>query len=107
MTLDAAFACKAPLAAASDALMSAPLADVAAVAVEPALLPAVVPDVAASAAFVDEAPVPAAAVAVVPVAWTPDALASGVAAGMLALIGAAEKVLGGNGGRDGTPVDEV
>jgi hypothetical protein len=26
---------------------------------------------------------------------------------MLALIGAAEKVLDGNGGRDGTPVDEA
>jgi hypothetical protein len=33
--------------------------------------------------------------------------AAAAAAGMLAPIGALEKLLEGNGGRDGTPVDEV
>jgi hypothetical protein len=111
-TLDAAFACNEPLAAASEAPRSAVVAEAGAAAavVVPALLPGVVPAVAAPVApvaFVADAPVPAAAVVVVPVAFTADALASGVAAGMLALIGAAEKVLGGNGGLAGTPVDEV
>ena len=64
-----------------------------------------VADVAAAGAlagFGAEAPVPIAAVAA-------GALAPGsvAAAGMLALIGVAEKVLDGNGGRDGTPVDEA
>lgn len=107
-TLDAAFACNDPLAAASDAPRSALVADAdpaAAVAV-PALLAGVVPAVAAPVALAADALMPAAAV-VVPVALTADALASAVAAGMLALIGVAEKVLGGNGGLAGTPVDEV
>lgn len=98
-TLDAAFACSAPLAAASDAPMSA-LADadadagVAPPAVVPAGLLVGLPDVDAPAAVV-----------VVAAPLAADAPAAGAAAGMLALIGAAEKVLGGKGGRAGTPVD--
>lgn len=55
--------------------------------------------------FADEAAIGADAPATV----AAGALAPGsvAAAGMLALIGAAEKVLVGSGGFDGTPVDEV
>lgn len=58
--------------------------------------------VAALADFTDDAPPAMAAVA-------SGALAPGsvAAAGMLALAGAAEKVLDGKGGRDGTPTDEA
>jgi hypothetical protein len=59
------------------------------------------PAVGALADFTDEAP---AAAAVVAGALAPRSVA---AAGMLALIGAAAKVLEGNGGRDGTPVDDA
>jgi hypothetical protein len=67
---------------------------VAAIASEPAA--------GALADFTDEAPGAVAAVAT-------GALAPGsvAAAGMLALTGADEKVLDGNGGRDGTPVDDA
>jgi hypothetical protein len=61
----------------------------------------VVPAGGALAAVVAEAPFTVAAVVAA------GALAPGSAAGMLAPIGADEKVLGGNGGRDGAPVDEV
>jgi hypothetical protein len=98
-TLEAAAICAALAAAVSEALFSALVADAAAAAV--AVLPAVV----ALAAMGVEAPFTVAAVAAVVAAG---ALASGAAAaGMLAPIGADEKVLGGNGGRDGTPVDVV
>jgi hypothetical protein len=95
-TLEAAAICAALAAAVSEALFSALVADAAV-----AVLPAVV----ALAAMGVEAPFTVAAVAAVVAAG---ALASGAAAaGMLAPIGADEKVLGGNGGRDGTPVDVV
>jgi hypothetical protein len=95
-TLEAAAICAALAAAVSEALFSALVADAAV---------AVVPAVVALAAMGVEAPFTVAAVAAVVAAG---ALASGAAAaGMLAPIGADEKVLGGNGGRDGTPVDVV
>lgn len=89
-TPDAALVCDELATSAPDAPSSALVTDAAVAAV------------AALAGFAAEAPVAVAAVAT-------GALAPGsvAAAGMLALIGTAEKVLGGNGGRDGTPVDEA
>ena len=86
-TLDAAFA------SVSDAPPSALAAE------------AVISAVATPRAFADEAAIGADAPATV----AAGALAPGsvAAAGMLALVGAAVKVLEGSGGRDGTPVDEV
>lgn len=94
-TLDAAAICAALAAAVSEALLSAVVvAAVAAVVVMSA-------DVALAAVGA-EAPFAVAAVVAA------GALAPGAAAaGMLSPIGADEKVLGGNGGRDGAPVDEV
>ena len=92
-TLDAAFACEES-AIAFDAPSSAFVADA----------DVAVPAEVALAGFAAEAPVADAEAAVATGALAPGAV---VAAGMLALIGAAEKVLGGNGGRDGTPVDEA
>jgi hypothetical protein len=59
------------------------------------------PAVGALADFTDEAP---GAAALAAGALAPRSVA---AAGMLALVGAAAKVLEGNGGRDGTPVDDA
>lgn len=95
-TLDAAAVCAALAAAVSEAPFAALVADAAVAAV------VVAPAVAALAAGAAEAGVALAAVATG--ALAPGAVA---AAGMLALIGAAEKLLGGKGGRDGAPVDEV
>jgi hypothetical protein len=98
-TLDAAAICASLAAAVSEALLPALVADAAVAAV------VVVPAEVALAAVGAEAPFVAVAVAAVVSAG---ALAPGAAAaGMLAPIGADEKVLGGNGGRDGTPVDDV
>jgi hypothetical protein len=95
-TLDAAAICAALAAAVSEAALPALVADAAVAEV------VVVPAGGALAAVVAEAPFAVAAV-VAAGALTPGA----VAAGMLAPIGTDEKVLGGNGGRDGAPVDEV
>jgi hypothetical protein len=79
-----------------------------AAAVSEARLPALVADAAVAAVAVVPAEVALAAVGAVAAVVAAGALAPGAAAaGMLAPIGADEKVLGGNGGRDGTPVDEV
>ena len=96
-TLDAAVVCDAPFAAVSEAPLSA-------MAAEPADADAAVV-AAAVAAGALAAFVAAALFAVV----TAGPLAAGAvaAAGMLAPGGLAEKVLGGRGGRDGAPVDEV
>ncbi len=95
-TLDAAAICAALAAAVSEALLSAVVADAAVAAV------VVVAAEVALAAMGAEAPLAVAAVVAT------GALAPGAAAaGMLAPIGADEKVLDGNGGRDGTPVVEV
>jgi hypothetical protein len=89
-TPDAAFACDELAVAASDVPRSAIVPE-AAIAVAAGVL----------AAFAAEPPVAIAVVAA-------GALAPGSVAadGMLAPIGTAEKVLDGNGGRDGAPVDE-
>ncbi|REG61196.1 hypothetical protein B0G80_4030 [Paraburkholderia sp. BL6669N2] len=95
-TLDAAAVCAALAAAVSEALLPAVVADPAVAAV------VVVSADVALAAVAAEAPFAVAAVVAT------GALAPGAAAaGMLSPIGADEKVLGGNGGRDGAPVDEV
>jgi hypothetical protein len=60
---------------------------------------------AATGALAGCAEVPAGVAAVAAVATGSLAPGAVAADGMLALIGAAEKVLGGSGGRDGTPVD--
>jgi hypothetical protein len=86
-TLDAAFASTSdapPSALAADAVMS---------------VAATLPGFADEATIGADAPATVAAGALAP--------GSVAAAGMLALIGAAEKLLEGSGGRDGTPVDEV
>lgn len=72
-----------------------------AAAVSEAPVPALVDDAAVAAVVADAALFVAVVAA--------GALAAGAvaAAGMLAPIGVAEKLLGGNGGRDGIPVDEV
>ncbi|SIT42901.1 conserved hypothetical protein [Paraburkholderia ribeironis] len=93
-TPDAAFASSEPAACGFDAPRSALVADAAVVAV------VALPVVASLAVFAGAAAVAAVATG----ALAPGAVA---ADGMLALIGAAEKVLDGNGGRDGTPVDEL
>lgn len=101
-TPDAAATWAALAAAVSEAPFSALVADVADVA-DVAVV--VVPASGALAALGAEAPLVGAAAAVVAAgALAPVAVA---AAGMLAPIGALEKLLEGNGGRDGTPVDEV
>lgn len=89
-TLDAAALSDAPPATVSEAPLLATAADAAAVA-------------AADAAGALAGFIAAALFAVIAVA----PLAAGAAAGMLAPNGAAEKLLGGIGGRDGAPVDEV
>jgi hypothetical protein len=95
-TLDAAAICASLAAAVSEALLSALVADAAVAAV------VVAGAEVALAAMGADAPFAVAAVVAV------GALAPAAAvAGMLAPIGADEKVLGGNGGLDGTPVDEV
>ncbi|NML99139.1 hypothetical protein HHL24_14470 [Paraburkholderia sp. RP-4-7] len=93
-TLDAAVVCAAPLAAVSEAPLSAMGAE-----------PADADAAAAVAAGALAAFVAAALVAV----FTAGPLAAGAvaAAGMLAPGGLAEKLLGGRGGRDETPVAEV
>jgi hypothetical protein len=96
-TLDAAAICASLAAAVSEALLPALVADAAVAAV------VVVPAEVALAAVGAEAPFVAIAAVVSAGALAPGA----AAAGMLAPIGADEKVLGGNGGRDGTPVDDV
>jgi hypothetical protein len=98
LTLDAAFACSDEPASAPDAPISAVVVADAGVAAVVAVVG--VPATGALAGCGAEAPAAVAAVATGSLA--PGAVA---AAGMLALIGAAEKVLGGRGGRDGTPVD--
>jgi hypothetical protein len=90
-TADAAFACGELAIAASDAPRSAIVPEAAIAAVAGVL-----------AGFAAEAPEAVAAVGAG--AFAPGSVA---AAGMLALIGAVEKVLGGNGGRAGAPVDEA
>jgi hypothetical protein len=97
-TPEAAPACD-ELASVPDAPTSALAADAEVDVAAVVALPAVAA-LAGFAAFVAEAPVAAVATG----ALAPGALA---AAGMLVAIGADEKLLGGNGGRDGTPVDEV
>ncbi|NPT55439.1 hypothetical protein GNZ13_12720 [Paraburkholderia sp. 5N] len=94
--MDAAVVCDAPIAAVSEAALFA-------MAAEPADADAAV--VAAVVAGALAAFIAAGLFAVV----TAGALAAGAdaAAGMLAPNGLAEKVLGGRGGRDGAPVDEV
>ena len=110
-TLDAAATWAALAAAVSEPPLSALVAgaaDVADAAVAAVFAVAAVVVVfaagmlAALAVLAADAPVAVAAVA--PGALAPGAVA---AAGMLALIGEAEKLLGGKGGRDGVPVDEV
>jgi hypothetical protein len=98
LTLDAAFACSDEPAAAPDAPVSAAVVADAGVAAVVAVLGT--PATGALAGRGAEAPAAVAAVATGSLA--PGAVA---AAGMLALIGVAENVLGGSGGRDGTPVD--
>ena len=107
-TLDAAATWAAPAAAVSELPLSALVAGAAdavvfAVFAVFALAVVIAAGVlAALAALAADAPVAVAAVATG--ALAPGAVA---AAGMLALIGAAEKLLGGKGGRDGVLVDEV
>jgi hypothetical protein len=98
-TPDAAATWAALAAAVSEAPFSALVADVADAAV------VVVPATGALAALGAEAPLVGAVAAVVAAGALAPAAAA--AAGMLAPIGALEKLLEGNGGRDGTPVDEV
>jgi len=98
-TPDAAATCAALAAAVSEAPLSALVMDAIDVA-DPAVV--VVPAGGALAAPGAEPLAVAAVVAAATLA--PVAVA---AAGMLAPIGALEKLLPGNGGRDGTPVDEV
>jgi|SRR6266702_644714 len=97
-TLDPAIVCGALAAAVSEAPLSVLVADAAVVVVVGALAGV------ALAALVAEAGVAVAVVALAAGAFAPGAVA---ADGMLAPIGVAEKLLGGNGGRDGAPVDEV
>jgi hypothetical protein len=97
LTLDAAFASADEPAAAPDAPISAAVAADASVVTVVAVLGR-----AATGALAGCAEVPAGVAAVATGSLAPGAVA---ADGMLALIGAAEKVLGGSGGRDGTPVD--
>src|SRR5471032_2908117 len=104
-TLDAGFGFDEP-ATASDAPRSALVPEVANAAIAPEMAAAVPAD------LTDDAPAVAAGAAgaaVVAAVVATGALAPGAvaAAGMLALAGVAEKLLDGNGGRDGTPVDEV
>lgn len=89
-TPDAAAVCAAPSAAVSEAPLSALVADAGVAAAVVAVA------VVELADFV---------VAAVVAVLTPAPLAAG--AGMLAPGGVAEKLLGGNGGRDGAPVDDV
>lgn len=93
-TPDAAAVCAAPAAAVSEALLSALVADAGVAAAVVAVA------VVELAVFV---------VAAVVAVLTPGPLAAGAAAaaGMLAPGGVAEKLLGGKGGRDGAPVDDV
>lgn len=100
-TLDAAALSEAPPATVSEAPLPATAAEAAAVVA--AADAAVVAVAAADAAGALADFIAAALFAVVAVA----PLAAGAAAGMLAPNGAAEKLLGGIGGRDGAPVDEV
>ncbi|WP_175158732.1 hypothetical protein [Paraburkholderia fynbosensis] len=101
LTLDAAFACSDEPAAAPDAPISAVVA-VVAVDAGVAAVVAVFGTPAAGALAGRDTEAPAPVAAVVTGSLAPGAVA---AAGMLALVGVAEKVLGGSGGRDGTPVD--
>ena len=88
-------------AAVSEAPLSAMVADAGVAA-------AVVALAAAFAAVVELAVFVAAAVAVLAVAvFAAGSLAPGAAAGIPVPGGAAEKLLGGKGGRDGAPVDDV
>lgn len=98
-TLDAAFGFDEP-ATASDAPRSALVPEDARAAIALEMAAAVPADLTADAPSV-------AAVAAVVAAGALAPPGSVAAAGMLAPAGAAEKVLDGNGGRDGTPVDEV
>lgn len=102
-TPDAAAVCAALAAAVSGAPFSAIAADAGA-APEGAAVAVVV----VAVAVVELAVFVAAAVVAVAV-FTPAPLAAGAAAavGMPAPGGVAEKLLGGNGGREGVPVDEV
>jgi hypothetical protein len=100
-TLDAAVVCDAPLAAAvSEALLSA-------MAAEPADADAADADAAAAVVAVGALAAFIAAVLVAVVTAGPLAAGAVAAAGMLAPGGLAEKLLGGRGGRDETPVAEV
>ena len=101
-TPDAAATCAALAAAVSEAPLSARVAEAAVPAVAVPEVVAVAPAPGAFAAFEADAPLAVAAVVTVG-ALAPVA----AAAGMLAPIGALEKLLEGNGGREGTPVDEV
>ena len=94
-TPDAAAVCASLAAAVSEAPLSALVADAAVAAVVVVL------------AEVALAAVGAVAAAVAAALRRPAAAGAVAAAGMLAPIGADEKLLGGKGGRDGTPVDEV
>jgi hypothetical protein len=96
-TLDAAVVCAAPLAAVSEAPLSA-------MGAEPADA-----DAADAAAAVAAGALAAFVAAALVAVFTAGPLAAGAvaAAGMLAPGGLAEKLLGGRGGRDETPVAEV
>lgn len=104
-TPDAAAVCAAPAVAVSEAPLSARVADAGAGAV--AALVAVVAVVALVADAVVELAGFVAAALVAVLAPAPLAAGAVAAAGMLTPGGVAEKLLGGNGGRDGAPVDDV
>jgi hypothetical protein len=120
-TPDAAAVCAAPAVAVSEAPFSVIAADagVAAAVVAVVVFAVVVVVavavvelavfVAAAVVTVVELAVFIAAAVVAVVVFTPAPLAAGAAAaaGMLAPGGVAEKLLGGKGGREGVPVDEV
>jgi hypothetical protein len=107
-TPDAAAVCAALAAAVSEAPFSAIAADAGVAAAVVAVGAVVVLAVVVALAVVELAVFVAAAVVAAAV-FTPAPLAAGAAAalGMLAPGGVAEKLLGGKGGREGVPVDEV
>ncbi len=96
-TPDAAAVCAAPAAAVSEAPLFALVADagVAAAVVAVAVVELAVFVVAAVVVVLTPGPLAA------------DAAGAAAAVGMLAPGGSAEKLLGGKGGRDGAPVDDV